>query len=104
MLVHGYDIPTPRKGGIRLGGPFVRRGYSLTADRVLIQAILTYFVGEVYDVLARVAEKKENVTVADLRGSVRGRWLDELHSKEVASIDIASRFATIFGRSTQVSS
>ncbi|MBB4232617.1 hypothetical protein [Rhizobium mongolense] len=103
MLVHGYDIPTPRKDGIWLGGPFVRRGYSLTADRVLIQAILTYLVGELYDLLARVAEKKDNVTVVDLRGSVRGRWVDELHPREVASIDIASRFTAIFGPSTLVS-
>jgi hypothetical protein len=103
MLVRGYDIPTPRKDGIWLGGPFLRPGYSLTADRALIQGILTFLVGEFYDLLARVAKRKDNVTVVDLRGSVRGRWADELHPKEAASIDIAARFSAIFGPSTLAS-
>lgn len=102
MLVHGYDIPTPRKDGVWLGGPFVRRGYSLTGDRVLIQAILTYLVNQLYDLLERVATRKKNVTLVDLRGCVRGRWVDELHPKKAASTDIAKRFTAITGPSRPI--
>ncbi|KSV61291.1 hypothetical protein N182_37990 [Sinorhizobium sp. GL2] len=99
MLVHGYDVPTPRRDGVWLGGPFTRRGFDLTKDKHLINDILTYLVNQLYEVLHRVAKKKKNVTVVDLRGCVAGRWNDELHPKKAASIDIAARFTAITGPS-----
>ncbi len=92
MLVHGYDVPTPRKNGVWLGDPFERRGYDLVGDKAVIKSILTYLVDVLYDMLGRVERAQDNVTVVNLRNVVGTRWNDELHPKKPASQDLAKKF------------
>ena len=96
MLVHGYDYPKPRAGGVWIGKPFASRGYNLTADKDLIAAIIRLLVDRFYEMLHDVISKTSNVIVIDLRGTVRNRWNDELHPKTAASKDIAAKFIRVF--------
>ncbi|WP_029059162.1 hypothetical protein [Stappia stellulata] len=92
MLVHGYDYPRPVAGEPWLGVPFAARGYDLVADKDLIEAILMHLVDAFYDMLATIAASHAHVEVVDLRTIVAGRWNDELHPKETASLDLAAEF------------
>lgn len=92
MLVHGYDYPAPRAGQPWLAVPFTAKGYDLTADKELIAAILRHLVDAFYDMLEGVAGKHAHVQVVNLRNVVDGRWNDELHPQEAASVDLAAKF------------
>lgn len=95
MLVHGYDYPIPRADGIWLGRPFQAKGYSLQKDKALIAAVLKHLVDEFYGMLESVARRSRNVTVVELRNSVKGRWHDELHPRQTASQEIAGIYRRI---------
>ncbi|MBL6430361.1 MAG: hypothetical protein HPM95_00565 [Alphaproteobacteria bacterium] len=92
MLVHGYDYPAPRAGEPWLAVPFTAKGYDLTVDEELIAGILRHLVDAFYDMLEGVAGKHAHVQVVNLRNVVDGRWNDELHPQEAASVDLAAKF------------
>ena len=92
MLVHGYDYPVPRDNGRWLGKPLQSKGYDLTQDAAIIARLLKYIVDSLYDTLEDVQKKQPHVTVVDLRGTVAGRWNDELHPMTAASTDLAALF------------
>ncbi|MDX0116491.1 hypothetical protein GOC07_30580 [Sinorhizobium meliloti] len=95
LLVHGYDVPKPVQGGVWLGGPFTRRGFSLTQDITIIESILTYLVDRFYEMLERVEGAHDNTTVVHLKDVVGNRWNDELHPKRAASQDLAKKFSNV---------
>ncbi|PVB59863.1 hypothetical protein [Labrenzia sp. 011] len=95
MLVHGYDYPVARADGPWLGRPFVRRSFDMGADRELIADILAHIIDRFYEVLEEISEKHANVTVVDIRNTVRGRWTDEMHPELEASKDIAAFYRNV---------
>jgi hypothetical protein len=92
MLVHGYDVPTPKPNGPWLGLPLARKGYSLKTDKDLIKGMLTHLVDGFYGTLKSVADKCANVALVDLRGVVK-TWNDELHPSTQGSRNVAKKFA-----------
>lgn len=51
-----------------------------------------HLVDAFYDMLEQVAVNQPHVQVVDLRNVVAGRWNDELHPQEAASVDLAAKF------------
>ncbi len=92
MLTHGYDYPSPLPGQPWLARPFEDRGYDLSGDGKLIDAVLRLLVDRYNQTLEAVAARHRNVTHVDLRDTVAGRWNDELHPTAEASMDIAAKF------------
>lgn len=92
LLVHGYDYPSPEKGGPWLGDPFTTRGYNLEEDNELIQSIIKFLVDSFYRTLHEVSIESKSMFVVNLRDICAGRWTDELHPNASASADIAGKF------------
>ncbi len=91
MLVNTYDYAVPRRNGVWLGKPLTDLGYDLRSDKVLIEGIIKHLVDSFHAMLSRV----RHVTVVDVRNTVNGRWNDELHPKQPASVDIAAKFKSV---------
>lgn len=90
MLTHGYDHARPRKNGKWLGKLMASRGY--VHDEPLTRQIIAYLVDAFNAMLKRVDGDFAHVRHIDVRGTVNGRWHDELHPKEAAARDIAKLF------------
>jgi hypothetical protein len=90
MLIHGYDHALPRKNGKWLGKLMAARGYA--HDEPLARQIIAHLVDAFNAMLKRVDADFAHVRHVDVRGTVNGRWHDELHPKEPAARDIAKLF------------
>jgi hypothetical protein len=90
MLTHGYDHALPRKNGKWLGKLMATRGYA--HDDPLARKIIAHLVDAFNAMLKRVDTDFAHVRHIDVRGTVNGRWHDELHPKETAARDIAKLF------------
>jgi lysophospholipase L1-like esterase len=90
MLIHGYDYALPRKNGKWLGKQMAARGYA--HDEPLAPKIIAHLVDAFNAMLKRVDADFAHVRHVDVRGTINGRWHDELHPKEAAARDIAKLF------------
>jgi lysophospholipase L1-like esterase len=90
MLIHGYDHALPRKNGPWLGKVMALRGYA--HNDPLSASIIAYLVNALNTMLKKVDADFPHVRHVDVRGTVNGRWHDELHPKEPAARDIAKLF------------
>jgi lysophospholipase L1-like esterase len=90
MLIHGYDYALPRKNGKWLGKQMAARGYA--HDEPLAPKIIAHLVDTFNEMLKRVDADFAHVRHVNVRGTVNGRWHDELHPKEAAARDIAKLF------------
>jgi hypothetical protein len=90
MLTHGYDYALPRKNGKWLGTPMKGKGYA--HDDPISPKIIAFLVDRFNDMLKAVDADFAHVRHVNVRGTVAGRWHDELHPKEPAARDIAKLF------------
>ena len=89
IFVHGYDNVVPRHKGPWLGK--VMEGLGIV-DGELQQALVARMIERFNHGLAEVAAEFHNVGYLDLRGTVQGRWHDELHPLDAGYHDVAARF------------
>jgi hypothetical protein len=90
MLTHGYDYALPRKNGKWLGTAMKSKGYA--HDDPISPKIIAFLVDRFNDMLKAVDADFVHVRHVNVRGTVAGRWHDELHPKEPAARDIAKLF------------
>lgn len=91
IIVHGYDYARPV--GLRwLGEPFTRMGFD-NGPETLPPKIVAEMIDEFNRRLKKLEKKYPAVIHVDLRGTVAGRWHDELHPTKAAFADLAGAVA-----------
>jgi hypothetical protein len=90
MLTHGYDYALPRKNGKWLGTPMQGKGYA--HDDPISPKIIAHLVDRFNEMLKALDADFAHVRHVNVRGTVAGRWHDELHPKELAARDVAKLF------------
>lgn len=97
IVTHSYAYAKPRRNGQWLGRAFLNKGYSLTADKAVIDKIIGYLVDRFHDLLLDVAAgHRGRFFVVDVRDRVGDRWQDEIHPNAEAASDIADAFENAF--------
>lgn len=104
LIAHGYGYVVPNGDRVlwdpavrrlRVVGPwlrpaFARKGYDLQESQLIMNRIIDAF----NDMLAGLqAANPGRFVYLDLRGTIDGRWANELHPKVRAFVDIAQVFA-----------
>lgn len=97
IVTHSYAYARPRQNGRWLGRAFLNKGYSLTADKVIVDRIIGYLVDRFHGLLLDVAsDHSKRFFVVDVRDRVGDRWQDEIHPSAKAASDIAGAFEDAF--------
>ncbi|MBY5721780.1 hypothetical protein HFO33_35405 [Rhizobium leguminosarum] len=97
ILIHAYDyanplpdqgLTIPPKDGW-LGEPMRKRGY---ADGPLQAKIVKVLLEDVNIAFRNFENQFSGVHFVDNRGTVKGRWFDELHPNDAGFLDVAANF------------
>src|SRR5690606_26709353 len=97
VLCHVYDHAMPTQSGRWLGKPLALAGIE---DPELQRAIIRVIVDRFHAALSELVGRYPQVRLVDTRGTVRGRWHDELHPTDAGYATVARRFAAAIAEAT----